>query len=53
MFTVTAGVATLSAGQTDCELTVGDTANYRADLNHTISNDGTSELKGYLVVTYK
>ena len=53
MFTVTAGVAKLSAGQTDCELTIGDTANYRADLNHTISNDGTSELKGYLVVTYK
>ena len=53
LFTVTAGVAKLSAGQTDCELTIGDTANYRADLNHKISNDGASELKGYLVVTYK
>ncbi|MBT4521636.1 MAG: helix-turn-helix transcriptional regulator [Halieaceae bacterium] len=53
LFTVTSGLASLSAGDTDCELESGDTASYRADLSHKIGNIGSETLKGYLVVTYK
>lgn len=53
LFTVTAGTASLRAGETDCELVAGDTASYKADIDHVITNTGAVELKGYLVVTYK
>jgi len=51
LFTVTSGQAELHAGVTECKLDAGDTASYRADVEHIIKNTGTTQLKGYLVVT--
>jgi len=53
LFTVTSGHATLIAGDIDCELSAGDTASYKADIQHAIRNTGASTLTGYLVVTYR
>ena len=51
LLTVARGSARLNAGDTDCQLSKGDSAHYRADLKHTIANAGNSELVCYLVVT--
>jgi len=53
LFTVAVGTASLRAGETDCLLATGDTASYKADIDHVITNTGAGELKGYLVVTSK
>lgn len=53
LFTVAEGHARISSGGTGCDLTNGDTAHYRADVDHCISNPGDGPLRGYLVVTYK
>jgi transcriptional regulator with XRE-family HTH domain len=52
LFTVAAGLASVRAGRTRCELGVGDSAHYRADVAHSISNRGSRPLRGYLVVTW-
>lgn len=52
LFTVAAGSASISAGATHCELEAGDSAHYRADVEHRIANRGDTPLTGYLVVTY-
>ena len=53
LFTVTAGKATIVAGGTECKLAAGDSAHYRADVEHSIRATGRVALQGYLVVTYK
>jgi transcriptional regulator with XRE-family HTH domain len=53
LFTVAHGQAAISAGGTRCELIAGDSAHYRADVEHAISNRGESPLTGYLVVSYR
>ncbi len=53
LFTVASGQAAIEAGPCDCELEAGDSAHYRADVEHRISNRGEVPLCGYLVVTYK
>lgn len=53
LFTVGQGSASVEAGETLCELGAGDSAHYRADIEHCIRNTGDEELRGYLVVTYK
>jgi transcriptional regulator with XRE-family HTH domain len=53
LFTVAEGRASISAGETSCELETGDSAHYRADADHCIANNGPEPLKGFLVVTYK
>jgi len=53
LFTVAEGCASLTAGDTCCELAAGDSAHYRADIEHSISARGETPLQGYLVVTYK
>lgn len=53
LFTVASGAATVTAGATRCELVAGDSAHYRADVEHAIANPGDIPLSGYLVVTYK
>ncbi|ARN75243.1 helix-turn-helix domain-containing protein [Oceanicoccus sagamiensis] len=51
LLTVASGSARVIAGDTDCNLSEGDSAHYRADLQHTIENSGRKELVCYLVVT--
>lgn len=53
LFTVAIGRARISAGATECELGAGDSAHYKADLDHTIYNPGKKILAGYLVVSYR
>ncbi len=53
LFTVATGAARLVAGETACELESGDSAQYRADVEHTISARGDTPLVGYIVVTYR
>lgn len=53
LFTVTSGRAQVNAGTTLCMLDSGDSAHYRADVEHSIRNSGEGPLRGYLVVTYK
>lgn len=53
LLTVTQGSARVTAGNSDCRLATGDSAHYRADLNHCIENTGSVELVCHLVVTYK
>jgi transcriptional regulator with XRE-family HTH domain len=53
LFTVASGSAELAAEDTCCQLVAGDSARYRADVDHRISNTGKQVLQGYLVVTYK
>ncbi|MFV0478314.1 MAG: helix-turn-helix domain-containing protein [Parahaliea sp.] len=53
LLTLASGTATINAGHTHCELKVGDSAHYRADVTHCITNTGKTPLKAYLVVTYK
>lgn len=53
LLTVTQGQARIRAGDNDCSLRTGDSAHYRADLEHCIENSGRKELVCHLVVTYK
>ena len=53
LFTVTQGTALIESGNGHSRLQVGDSAHYRADVDHCIKNDSDIELIGYLVVTYK
>lgn len=53
LFTVTAGKALIVAGIVECKLAAGDSAHYRADVEHSIRATGKVALQGYLVVTYK
>ncbi len=53
LFTVASGAATLVAGDTRCQLKAGDSAHYRADVEHAISAQGDNNMVGYIVVTYK
>lgn len=52
LLTVTSGNALLVSGDTEIKLAVDDSAHYRADLNHSIINDGEDELICYLVVLF-
>jgi transcriptional regulator with XRE-family HTH domain len=52
LFTVSKGAALIESGNTRCKLKKGDSAHYRADVEHSIKNTGASQLHGYLVVTY-
>lgn len=51
LLTVASGSARIVSGDTACVLSEGDSAHYRADLQHTIENNGRKELVCYLVVT--
>lgn len=51
MITITSGSARILSGETTCTLSAGDSAHYRADLEHSIENNGEMDLIGYLVVT--
>lgn len=51
LLTVVNGSARVYSGETECVLSEGDSAHYRADLQHTIENSGRKELVCYLVVT--
>jgi len=53
LLTIARGCASVTAGVTQCELNEGDSAHYRADVEHRIGNRGDTTLNGYLVVTYK
>ena len=53
LFTVTEGEASIVTGETSCELATGDSAHYRADCEHRITNTGRELLTGFLVVTCK
>lgn len=53
LLTVTQGSAVVHSGSNSCTLNKGDSAHYRADLEHCIENNGDKELVAYLVVTYK
>jgi len=51
LLTVAKGQAEIESGETRRVLQENDTASYRADLNHRITNTGTERLVAYLVVT--
>lgn len=51
LLTVAKGSARILSGETETQLSKGDSAHYRADLQHIIENAGHSELVCYLVVT--
>lgn len=53
LLTISSGTGQLNAGGNVVTLLTGDSAHYRADVEHTIINNGESELIGFLVVTYK
>lgn len=53
LLTVTQGSAKVESGSTQCSLGIGDSAHYRADLEHSIENTGKNELVCFLVVTYQ
>lgn len=53
LLTITAGSANVLSGSTHCHLSCGDSAHYRADLEHCIENSGDQELVCFLVVTYQ
>ncbi len=51
LLTVTRGSACIRSGVTSYNLAEGDSAHYRADVQHAIENIGTQDLLCYLVVT--
>lgn len=53
LITVAAGEAVLLADNSESILKTGDSAYYRADVAHRVSNPGDEELRAYLVVTYR
>lgn len=52
LLTIASGEAKLKSGDHENHLKTGDSAHYRADLEHSITNVGEQELLAYLVVTY-
>ncbi len=50
--TVEKGVVSILSGTDGCKLSKGDSAHYRADLDHVISNSGKGEAVCFLVVVY-
>lgn len=52
IFTVERGNISIMAGSDTCKLKKGDSAHYRADINHEIRNIGKGDARGFLVVTY-
>jgi transcriptional regulator with XRE-family HTH domain len=52
MFSVADGRAQIDVGPDSSTLETGDTAHYRADVDHVIGNPGDGVLRGYLVVRY-
>ncbi len=53
LFTITEGAARVISGDAVRDLEAGDSAQYRADIAHCISNSGSAQLKGFLVVMYR
>lgn len=53
LLTVTQGAACIKSGHSQCVLSVGDSAHYRADIEHSIENNAQEELIAFLVVTYQ
>lgn len=51
LLTVVSGEAHVLSGDTECQLLKGDSAQYRADFPHRISNTGKGTLVCFLVVT--
>ncbi len=51
--TVQKGTLEVHSGEGVCQLNKGDSAHYRADLPHVISNLGRGEAVAFLVVTYR
>lgn len=51
LLTIASGNARVVSGDTERNLAKGDSAHYRADLQHSIENCGKTELVCYLVVT--
>lgn len=51
LFTALEGCAVITAGTESLTLEAGDSAHYQADLDHVISNNGDTDLLGYLVVS--
>lgn len=51
--TVQKGKVNVKSESEDCELNRGDSASYRADVAHEISNNGRSEALVFLVVIYQ
>ena len=47
------GQVAIVSGQDTCELHKGDTAHYRADVDHVIKNTGRGDVLAYMVVTYE
>jgi|GEM_PF-1787680 len=53
MLTVTQGNALVDSGDQSCKLGSGDSAHYRADPEHVITNASKKQLICFLVVSYK
>ncbi|MEM9257555.1 MAG: XRE family transcriptional regulator [Pseudomonadota bacterium] len=53
LLNVSTGSAKIVSGSSESILSKGDSAHYRADLEHCISNAGKGVLQAYLVVTYR
>lgn len=53
LLTITQGSAVVRSGNSSSTLACGDSAHYRADLEHAIKNSGKDTLVAFLVVTYK
>ena len=53
LLTLTQGKAQVRSANNECLLMSGDSAHYRADVEHSIENIGDGELIGFLVVTYQ
>ncbi len=51
--TVEKGTIRLESGGDQCEVNAGDSASYRADIDHALTNIGKSEAVVFLVVIYK
>jgi transcriptional regulator with XRE-family HTH domain len=52
LFTLHKGSVAIVSETDQCTLKRGDSAHYRADVEHSIRNVGNSRAEGYLVVTY-
>lgn len=52
LLTVEKGTVKVTSGQDACKLKKGDSAHYRADVEHVIENVGKGEARGFLVVMY-
>lgn len=50
--TIRKGVAQVRSENNVCTLRINDSAHYRADVRHSITNVGDDELEAFLVVTY-